>query len=110
MSRRFIVVAAVAGCLTFSAGAAHPDRTPPAAQELPLDQRFDLHALFDRAPGVLVDDASGITVGPFAVDVIVARRGPDGKLIKACVNSEEAAKRFLSAPIGELATKKAKEN
>jgi hypothetical protein len=109
MSRRSIVVAAVAGLITLSAHAAESTATADVAQPLATEERYDLRALFDKAPGVISDDANGITVGAFAVEVLVARRGPDGKLIKACVNSEEAAKQFLSAPIDRIATKKAKE-
>lgn len=110
MSRRFIVATAVAGLIACTAGAADITRKPDAAQPLAPEQKFDLRALFDRAPGVISDDANGTTVGAFAVEVLVARRGPDGKLIKACVHSEEAARLFLSAPIDKVAAKKAKEN
>lgn len=110
MSRRFIVAAAVAGLIAVHAGAAETARVPEIAQPVAPEAKFDLRALFDRAPGVLSDDANGITVGAFAVEVLVARRGPDGKLIKACVNSEEAARLFLTAPVDKLATKQAKEH
>jgi len=39
------------------------------------------------------------------MDVLVARIGPDGKVIIACVDSEAAAKRFLEAPIEKVAKK-----
>jgi hypothetical protein len=35
-------------------------------------------------------------------EVLVARIGPDGKPVLACVDSEEAARRFLLAPAGRL--------
>jgi hypothetical protein len=39
------------------------------------------------------------------MDVLVARIGPDGKVIIACVDSDAAAKRFLEAPIEKVAKK-----
>jgi hypothetical protein len=35
--------------------------------------------------------------------VLIARVGPDGKLVLACVDSAEAAKKFLEAPIEKTA-------
>ena len=72
-------------------------------------RRLELRALFNRAPGVISENANGITTGPFQVDVIVARIDSDGKLVKACVDSEESARRFLQAPIGRVAGSRAQE-
>ena len=66
---------------------------------IPARERLDLRALFAVAPGVLADDEHGIMVGPLSVEVVVAQIGPDGKLIKACVESEAAAVRFLEKPV-----------
>ncbi len=102
--RTFALAAAV--LVTVSATAAEPVRS---RREQPVPQ-FDLRALFERAPGV--DDAvakNGVTEGPGATEVILARVGPDGKLIKVCVNSEEAVRRFFDAPIETLETKQARE-
>lgn len=109
MNRRTLAVAAVAALmLTASADAKDPARSRDVA--LPRSERpMDLRALFDRAPGVISEDASGITAGPMQVDVIVARIDTDGKLVKACVDSEEAARRFLEAPIENVAGRRAKE-
>lgn len=73
---------------------------------LPVDQRLELKRLFELAPGVLADDENGVTVGPFAVQVLVARI-VDGKLVKSCVDSEEAALRFFETPVAKLETKAA---
>ncbi len=109
MNRRTLVVAVVAALMmTASADAKDPARSPEAA--LPHSERpLALRALFDRAPGVVFEDANGITAGPFQVDVIVARIDTDGSLVKACVDSEEAARRFLEAPIEKVAGRRAKE-
>lgn len=109
MTRRTLVVAAVVALMmTASADAKDPARSRDVAlahSERPLA----LRALFDRAPGVVSEDASGITAGPLQVDVIVARIDTDGKLVKACVDSEEAARRFLEAPIEKVEGRRAKE-
>ena len=89
-------VAALLSLLALTAGASEL----PRERELPrLESRLDLRALFAIAPGVLSDDENGIMVGPLSVEVIVAQIGPDGKLIKSCVHSEEAAHRFLEKPV-----------
>ena len=51
-------------------------------------------------------DCPSSTEVPYGtMDVLVARIGPDGKVIIACVDSEAAAKRFLEAPIEKVAKK-----
>jgi hypothetical protein len=103
------VVAAVVALMTASMHAADSARTQDP--ELPQKERMmtSLRALFHHAPGVISDDANGITVGPMQVDVIVARIDDDGKLVKACVDSEEAARKFLEGPVGKVNDPKAKE-
>lgn len=100
MSRRWFAVSAVLLLTALSAQAADPARSSDAA--LPLDEHA-LKAMFDLAPGVIVADGGGVTVSAFAVEVVVARIGEDGRLIKACVHSEEAARKFLTAPIEKVA-------
>lgn len=75
---------------------------------LPADQRLELKRLFALAPGVLADDENGVTFGAIEVEVVVARI-VDGKLVKSCVNSEEAAIRFFETPSAKLDTKAAQE-
>jgi hypothetical protein len=100
--KRRIVVAAVVALMTAPAQAVEATRAQ--------DERPSLREMFDRAPGVIREDANGITAGPMQVDVIVARIDTDGKLVKACVNSEEAARRFLEAPIEKIDGRRAKEH
>ena len=108
MNRRTLVVVAVVALMTASAHAADPARSREAA--LPVHERpLELHAIFDRAPGVITENENGITAGPMQVDVIVARIDSDGKLVKACVDTEAAARKFLEAPVEKLEGRKAKE-
>ena len=107
MNRRTLVVVAVVALMTASAHAADPAR----AKELALPQtETSLRALFDRAPGVIVENENGLTAGPSAVGVIVARIDTDGNLVKACVDTEAAARRFLEAPIERVDGRRAKEH
>ena len=108
MNRRTLVVAVLVALATASAHAADAAHAREIA--LPQAERpMALQALFDRAPGVVTEDANGIMTGPLQVDVIIARIDADGKLVKACVDSEAAARRFLEAPIEKLDGHKAKE-
>lgn len=103
MIRRPFALAAAAALLTVSATAAESRHSGQAPQ-------FNLRALFEHAPGV--DNpagGSGVTEGLGATEIIVARVGPDGKLIKVCVNSEAAVRRFLDAPLEALETKQARQ-
>jgi hypothetical protein len=99
MSRRWLAVAATLALTALSARAADPARSRDAALPLEESGRLELRALFDRAPGVVEMDGSGVTASAFAVEVLVARVGTDGKLVKACVSSETEARKFLAAPI-----------
>ena len=99
MTRRLLAVAAVLVLTALSARAADPARSREAA--LPLEESAGLRALFDLAPGV-IETQDGITATAFAIEVLVARIGPDGKLIKACVSSHEEARQFLAAPIEKV--------
>jgi hypothetical protein len=61
---------------------------------VPAPTHIDVDALF-RA-----DPAAGAAAAPLeGMEVLIARVGPDGKLVLACVDSAEAAKKFLEAPI-----------
>jgi hypothetical protein len=100
MSRRWLTVPAILLSTALSAHAADPARSREAAA-LPLDESA-LRAMFELAPGV-TETEDGIASSAFAVDVVLARLGADGKWIKACVHSEAEARAFLTAPIEKLA-------
>ena len=108
MNRRTLVVAVFAVLMTASMHAADAARTQDAA--LPQAERpLSLHALFAHAPGVIIENENGIMTGPSEVNVILARIDADGKLVKVCVDNEEAARRFLEAPIAKIEGRRAKE-
>ncbi len=92
----------IAAVLVLAALSARADRQSDARPELPLEESAGLRALFALAPGVVADDGNGVTVSALAVEVVVARIGADGKLIRSCVSSEEEARRFLALPIEKL--------
>ena len=109
MNRRTLVAAVVVALTTASTHAADRHRNQETEPLPQAERRLELRALFNRAPGVISENANGISTGPFQVDVIVARIDSDGKLVKACVDSEESARRFLQAPIGRVAGSRAQE-
>ena len=59
------------------------------------------------AKSIETEDGVSAAVGP--IEVVVARIGPDGKPVMACVDDLEAARRFLKAPSEQQAPKQAKE-
>ncbi|HEX6095713.1 MAG TPA: hypothetical protein VF432_05250 [Thermoanaerobaculia bacterium] len=109
MNRRLFTVAAVVAVMTASAYGAEGGRQQDAAALPQAERPLQLRALFQHAPGV-VQHANGMLVsGPTHADVILARIDTDGKLVKVCVDNEEAARRFLNAPIEKVEGRKAKE-
>ena len=109
MNRRLFAVAAVVAVMTASAYAADGSRKQDEAAVPQAEHALALHELFTHAPGV-VQHVNGMTItGPTHSDVIVARIDTDGSLVKACVDNEEAARRFFAAPIQNVEGRKAKE-
>ena len=66
--------------------------------------RINVAPLFLRQ--VVQSDGTVVAEPVSGMEVVVARVGPDGKLVLACVDSAEAAKRFLDAPIEQVARKR----
>jgi hypothetical protein len=99
MFGRLFAVTAVLVFTALGARAADSARSREAA--LPFDENA-LRAMFDLAPGVIQTDGDGEAVSGFAVEVVLARIDADGEIVKACVSSEEAARRFLTAPADKL--------
>ncbi len=77
----------------------------PAATPLTLEEVFAVSA---EAESIETEDGVSAAVGP--IEVVVARIGPDGKPVMACVDDIKAARRFFKAPVETLAPKQAKEH
>lgn len=126
MSRRIAVLLAVMA-VSVSSFAADRDRNQNSddectRQEQALQERTTQQAVqspataptledaFVSANAASIETADGVSamVGP--IEVVVARFGPDGKPVMACVDNPEAARRFFKAPAGTLTPKQAKEH
>ena len=77
----------------------------PAAAPLTLEEVFAVSA---EAESIETEDGVSAMVGP--IEVVVARLGPDGKPVMACVDDIKAARRFFKAPVETLAPKQDKEH
>lgn len=82
-----------------------PAAQSPAAAPLTLEEVFAVSA---EAEAIETEDGVSAMVGP--IEVVVARLGPDGKPVMACVDDIKAARRFFKAPAETLAPKQAKEH
>lgn len=56
-----------------------------------------------------IDVLEGVASGSPAMEVVMARIDTDGTIVMSCVDTEQAAKHFLEAPVEKLVSKKAKE-
>lgn len=121
MSRRISVLVAVAALavssLVYAADRAsdtectrqekvQQETTAPSAR-LPLTLE-EVFAVSAEAESIETEDGVSAMVGP--IEVVVARLGPDGKPVMACVDDIKAARRFFKAPVETLAPKQAKEH
>lgn len=68
--------------------------------------RPELTAIF--AVQLQEEDPNSLSA-PGSFELIVARLDADGMPVMACVDSEEAARRFLDAPVTKIQSKKAQE-
>jgi hypothetical protein len=124
MSRRFSLLVAVAALavssVAFAAERANDtectrqekvqQETTTQAAQLPATAPITLEEVFAvsaEAEPVETEDGVSATVGP--IEVVVARIGPDGKPVMACVDDIKAARRFFKAPVEQSAPKQAKE-
>ena len=76
-------------------------RLPAQATALQLT----LDEIFDRVPSVSIETPDGVTGEPETMEVVMVRI-KDGKPVLACVDSKEAAVRFLTAPVEKIGTTK----
>ena len=94
---------------TNAQAATQPDAAAKAAQSpapapATLEETFAVAA---DAKSIETEDGVSAAVGP--IEVVVARIGPDGKPVMACVDDLAAARRFLKTPSAQQAPKQAKE-
>ena len=95
MSKRFPVFFLIAVAAATTAGAAS-------------DETCTRNVIVERralpAAGTMTIKAVETTAPlPEGVELLVARIGPDGKPVLACVDSAEALKKFLESPVEKLA-------
>lgn len=119
MSRKLsMFVAAVAFATTptlfaaepVAASATEPTSTSDCAREESSQHAVTLAQLFaNAAKEETIDVVEGVASGNAPMEVVMARIDTDGKVVMSCVDTEEAAKRFLAAPVEKLVSKKAKE-
>ena len=64
--------------------------------------RIELGPLFAAKAREVVETSNGLSAPMGQLEVVVARIGADGRPVLACVDSEEAARRFLEAPVEKL--------
>jgi hypothetical protein len=76
----------------------------PAPAPATLEETFAVSA---DTKSIETEDGVSAAVGP--IEVVVARIGPDGKPVMACVDNPEAARRFFKASDEKTAPKQAKE-
>lgn len=105
MAGRFCLVAALAAL--FATTAVANDRgcireTAGRAPALTTLQRT-VEQLFDVAEDVPVDSSDGVTA-QLPIMELVMIRVKDGKPVMACVDTKEAAQRFLEAPAAKIGT------
>jgi hypothetical protein len=126
MSRKISVfVAAVALAMSSHVFAAEPvtasapepvtnadcARAESPQQEVPLrTPAITLAQLFAASSeDETIDVLEGVASGSPAMEVVMARIDTDGSIVMSCVDTEQAAKHFLAAPVEKLVSKKAKE-
>jgi hypothetical protein len=80
-----------------------PGRLPAVSA---LQQTID--AIFDREATPSIETDNGVTSDFTTMEVLVVRV-KDGKPVVACVDTKEAAQRFLAAPAAQLGARTAEE-
>lgn len=72
--------------------------------------QYEVAQLFAFETGASVETEDGVSAPMGSMEMIVARVGPDGKLITACVDNEEAARKFLETPAERIRTREPQEH
>ena len=105
MAGRLCLIAALAAL--FATTAAANDRActreaiarPPALTTLQLT----VDQLFDAGDHLPIESADGVTARLPIMELVMVRV-KDGKPVMACVDTKEAAQRFLAAPVAKIGT------
>jgi hypothetical protein len=107
MTRRHVVVLALVVLSATVASATERDcvGSHPAPAEAPAVDL--LTQLFEHTE--ITDPISGEVTKIEGMEVLVVRLGTDGKPVLACVDSKEAARRFLDKPVEAVGSRKAQE-
>lgn len=80
-----------------------PDASAEGVAAEPTLLRPELAAIFpDLSHGAVVQTTDGLIASGGATEVVIARIGPDGKVVLGCVDTETAARRFFDAPADRL--------
>jgi hypothetical protein len=93
---------------TTAPATAQPDGAAKAA-EASAPAAATLEETFAAASAESIETEDGVSAAVGPIEVVVARIGPDGKPVMACVDDLEAARRFFKAPSEQQAPKQAKE-
>ncbi len=111
MSRRFIVaLLAMLGAALPGLASDTPSDAARTATLLRTQRTAYLEALFaSTRAAVPIETEDGVAIAMPSLEVVVARVGPDGKVLLGCVDSASAAKRFLEAPMEKGPTRAAVE-
>jgi len=81
-----------------------------ATAQLPATAPVTLEEVFVSAEAESIETEDGVSATVAPIEVVVARIGPDGKPVMACVDDVKAARRFFKTPVEQLAPKQAKEH
>jgi hypothetical protein len=104
----YVIAAAVLAILPFAYAATPSEEsrtveavstteaTPPVVDEAQI--RADLASVF-LPDEESVETANGVSATITTGEVLLARIGPDGKVVMACVDNKEAAVRFLAGSV-----------
>src|SRR5687767_6600215 len=71
-------------------------------------ERLDVGTLF-RPPAEAIETSDGVKLPATSFEVVIARIGADGKPVMACVDTEDAARHVLHAPIEQVRVRQAQE-
>lgn len=109
MSRRLqaaLLTTVVAALPALAASDDSCTREMPRAAQTTVTTTQQLEAIFAKAEAAeSMETNTGVTIEMPSMEVVIARRDANGKIVLGCVDSATAAKRFLAAQIETIPTK-----